>query len=411
LKAIDFNLHSACIDNNNRIWWGTGKNIAIKDLNTDLKTYNVSSLKLNYLEINERFYDYRNLPDSLSKKITLSNVIPFSNYPEGLKLSYDFNHLSFHFSAIDWSAPDKIKYSYRMVGLDEKWSKPSEQTMADYRNLSHGKYQFQVRAIGQSQVWTEPFSYSFTIRPAWWQTWWFKALVIAAALVFVFFIVRFIYYYQLRKQRTAMEKQLAVQYERQRISAEMHDDIGAGLSGIRLLTEMTKNKVKDEQAAEEVEKIYQSVGDISSKMKEVIWSLNTENDSLPNLISYIQKQARLWLENYSCQLTVELPETIPNVEISGETRRNILLLVKEATHNIIKHSGANKVDIKMDCNNGQFIIIVADNGKGIDEKQNDNSGNGMKNMRQRIEKLNGKFFIKSQEGLTLTFEIPIQPAL
>jgi signal transduction histidine kinase len=295
-----------------------------------------------------------------------------------------------------------------MVGIDKHWSKPSEETMADYRNLSNGKYQLQVIAAGQSQVWTAPFTYSFTILPAWWQTWWFKVLFFAVILTLAFFIGRFIYFYQLRKQRVVLEKQLAVQYERQRISAEMHDDIGASLSGIRLLTEMTKTKVKDQLAAEEVEKIYKSVGDISSKMREVIWSLNAENDSLSNVVSYIQKQMRQWLENYPCQLIVELPETIPVVELNGETRRDILLIVKEAIHNIIKHSGANKISIDMHCNERDLIIIIADNGKGIISKNDDGSGNGMRNMRQRVEKLNGKIFITGNKGLTLTFEIPLQ---
>src|SRR5215204_546661 len=163
-------------------------------------------------------------------------------------------------------------------------------------------------------------------------------IVAVAALSIILLIVRLIYISRLRKQRAVLEKQLAVQFERQRISAEMHDDIGAGLSGIRLLTEMTKGKVKGTSASNEVEKIYESVGDISAKMKEVIWSLNTENDQLSSLISYIQRQARLWLENYSCHLTISTPEKIPDMEIAGESRRNIFLAVKEAVHNIIKHS-------------------------------------------------------------------------
>jgi two-component sensor histidine kinase len=367
-------------------------------------------LKLSHIEINDHFYDYHNFPDSLSKKISFNNVDPYSNYPNGLKLSHNQNHLSFHFSAIDWSAPDKIKYSYRMVGLDEKWSTPSEETMADYRNLNHGSYQLQIKAIGQSQVWTEPFTYRFIILPAWWQTWWFRALVILAIATLAFFIGRFIYFYQLRKQRIAMEKKLAVQYERQRISAEMHDDIGAGLSGIRLLTEMTKNKVKDEKAAEEVDKIYQSVGDISSKMKEVIWSLNTENDNLSNLVFYIQKQARLWLEHYPCQLVIDMPETIPAIDINGEARRNILLIVKEAVHNIIKHSGANKVNIKMSFNH-LFTISITDNGKGINTSLNNGLGNGMKNMQRRVQALQGNMEIKTENGFSLLFEIPLQSSI
>ncbi|MEO6611567.1 MAG: two-component regulator propeller domain-containing protein [Chitinophagaceae bacterium] len=409
LKAIDFNLHSVCVDNDNFIWWGTGKSAPSFDLNKGFQADSLRSLSLNYIDINDRFYDFRNLSDSIAKKITCSNIVPYANYPEKLSLSHKLNHLSFHFSAIDWAAPTKIKYSYRMVGLEEKWSRPSEEPVADYRNLSHGNYQFQVKAIGQAQLWTDPFIYSFTIRPAWWQTWWFKVVVLVALLTGGFFIARFIYFYQLRKQRVILEKQLAVQYERQRISAEMHDDIGAGLSGIRLLTELTKTKVKDEQGAEEVDKIYQSVGDISSKMKEVIWSLNTENDHLPNLVDYIQKQARAWLENYPCELHVELPGSIPPVEIGGETRRNILLVIKEAIHNIIKHSGAGKVSIKMNCENRRFSVTISDDGKGIAADHGHDTGNGMKNMRTRIRKLNGKFFIKTREGVTLTFEIPLQP--
>ncbi len=407
LKALDFNLHSACIDNNNRIWWGTGKNIVTKDLNRPFKQNHVGSVMLNYVEINERFYDYRNLPDSFSKKISFSNVAPFSNCPNNLVVDYDQNHFTFHFSAIDWLAPDKIKYSYRMVGLDDNWSRPANEPMADYRNLSHGSYQFQVRAIGQSQVWTEPFTYNFTISPAWWQTWWFKIFVILVMLAMLFFIGRFIYFYQLRKQRTAMEKQLAVELERQRISAEMHDDIGAGLSGIRLLTEITKHKVKDEQAAAEVEKIYQSVGDISSKMKEVIWSLNTENDDLQNLISYLQKQARQMMENYPGSFTITMPEQIPDIKIGGEIRRHIYLAVKEALHNIIKHSGADKVKLIIDCED-KLVIKVSDNGKGMNTGESRNSGNGLKNMKKRMQEIDGKFSVENKDGLTLIFEITLK---
>ncbi|HET6767360.1 MAG TPA: ATP-binding protein, partial [Chitinophagaceae bacterium] len=187
-------------------------------------------------------------------------------------------------------------------------------------------------------------------------------------------------------------------------------DIGAGLSGIKLLTEMTKGKVKDEVAGAEIEKIYQSVGDISAKMKEVIWSLNTENDQLASLISYIQRQARLWLENYPCQLTIKIPDEIPDVELNGESRRNIFLAVKEAVHNIIKHSGADKVEIVITCEEN-LRIAVSDNGKGIREDENNDFGNGLKNMRQRMQNLNGKLVLQNDKGLTLIFEIPYKQPL
>ena len=408
LKATDFNLNSVCIDDDNRIWWGNGKSLETLDLNQQLKSKAVQSLNLNRIEINDRFYDFRNFADSSKTNISFSSVTPFNNYPKNLSLTYDQNHLSFFFSAIDWLAPHKIKYSYRLLGWADQWSKPNEETKAEFRNLPFGNYTFEVKAIGQSQVWTKPFSYKFIIQPAWWQTWWFKVAVMLTAALMLLFIARLIYRSRLRKQRNLLEKKLAVQFERQRISAEMHDDIGAGLSGIRLLTEMTKQKVKDQQAAAEVEKIYQSVGDISSKMKEVIWSLNTENDELSSLLSYIQQQARQWLEHYPCMLFISMPDVVPDMQVSGEARRNVFLIVKEAIHNIIKHSAANKVNINMSCANGTLTIEIIDDGKGMSDSANTGTGNGMRNMRLRMEKLNGELFIINQQGTTLIFKIPLQ---
>ena len=223
----------------------------------------------------------------------------------------------------------------------------------------------------------------------------------------LFFIIRFIYYYQLRKERTALEKQLAVQFERQRISAEMHDDIGAGLSGIRLMTEMAKMRSKDVESISEIEKIYNSVGDISSKMKEVIWSLNTENDSLGNLLTFLQKQARQMMENYPGNFSMKMPEQVPDIKIGGETRRHIYLAVKEALHNIIKHSGADKVNLYISCED-KLVIEVEDNGKGIGTTESINFGNGLKNMKKRMELTGGKFSIENKDGCTLIFEIPLK---
>ena len=407
LKASDFNLHSVIMTGNNSIWWGTGKNVVMKDLDSLSLFQKINTPRLSQIEINEKLYDFRHFPDSLRHKIKYSSVAPFTGQPDQLSLSHDQNHLRFYFSAIDWAAPDKILYSFRLMGIDKEWSKPSLTPYAEYRNLSHGNYEFHLKAAGRTQTWSDSFIYRFTIRPAWWQRIWFRSFVILLLLTGLFLLARLIYLYQLRKQRGLMEQQLAVQMERQRISAEMHDDIGAGLSGIRLMTEMTRNKLKDDQSMKDVEKIYQSVGDISSKMKEVIWSLNTENDHLSNLLSYLQQQIRIWLEHYPCQLKISLPAEIPDQPVSGEDRRNIFLIVKEAVHNMIKHSGADQLEVVMEYNAGQLRIKIADNGRGIAEQHTGKTGNGMRNMQQRAEMLRGKMEAESKNGLTLTFTIPL----
>ena len=203
-----------------------------------------------------------------------------------------------------------------------------------------------------------------------------------------------------------MEKQMAVQLERQRISAEMHDDIGAGLSGVRLLTEMTKSKLKESGASGDIDKIYQSVGDISAKMKEVIWSLNAENDSLAGLIGYLQAQARQILEHYPGKLVIKVPDLIPDYSMSGEARRHIYLAMKEALNNIIKHSGASLVTLVISCD--RFLVIeLSDNGMGLATDLPINGGNGLGNMEKRMKAVNGILIIKNENGLGLTFKIPL----
>jgi signal transduction histidine kinase len=313
-------------------------------------------------------------------------------------------------SALSYTS-NRPRFSYIIKGFQDEYLPAGEKNKIELNALHHGNYGINIRYLNEQGEFVEGLiGIDITILPFWYQTWWFRLLVLLFSLLAIFFIVRLIYISRMRKQRGVLERQLAVQLERQRISSEMHDDIGAGLSGIKLLTEMTKGKVKDDAAGAEIDKIYESVGDISAKMKEVIWSLNTENDQLSSLISYIQRQARLWLEHYPCQLTVTIPDEIPDVELNGESRRNIFLAIKEAVHNIIKHSGADKVNIEITCKEN-LRISVSDNGKGIKAGESHETGNGLKNMQQRMQNLNGKFFVKNHNGLTLVFEIPYKQAV
>jgi signal transduction histidine kinase len=186
----------------------------------------------------------------------------------------------------------------------------------------------------------------------------------------------------------------------------MHDDIGAGLSGVRLLTEITKNKLKNTDATGDIDKIYQSVDDISAKMKEVIWSLNTENDDISSMISYIVQQVRIMVEHYSCELGIDLPDKFPDIEISGEARRNIYLAVKESVHNIIKHSGASMISLSVSCNTN-LLISIRDNGKGFNNSDEAKGGNGLRNMRQRMKNIGGNLILQSHDGTSVLFEIPL----
>jgi signal transduction histidine kinase len=190
LKGMNFFRNSALLDSKNRIWWGSGKSLTMLDMNNFKIPNEPPSIQLNQIDIAEKFVNYRNLKDSTKEGITFDSVARFSNYPLNLALSYELNHLTFHFSAMECYDPHKIKYSYIMEGFSNDWSIPTTEAKAEYRNLPHGNHTFKVKAIGEAQIWSEPFEYTFTILPPWWHTWWARVLYGIAAVSLIIGIVR-----------------------------------------------------------------------------------------------------------------------------------------------------------------------------------------------------------------------------
>ncbi|MCC6289405.1 MAG: tetratricopeptide repeat protein [Chitinophagaceae bacterium] len=207
--------------------------------------------------------------------------------------------------------------------------------------------------------------------------------------------------YKLKKE---LEKHDLLLEERTRIGKELHDDLGGGLSTIRLMTEMIKDPLFGMNGTY-LDNISFKSRELIQNMNEIVWSLNNSNDNIAGMIAYMRQYAGTFLEDASIHLSFHEPQTIPAAEVDGHTRRHIFLVVKEALHNIVKHSGANEVKIHISIDD-HFTVSIADNGKGISDVQKGGSGNGLRNMKQRIAALQGRFQIIQQEGTTLIFSIP-----
>lgn len=190
LKDIAFVQSCVVLDSKNRIWWGSGKSLTMLDLNNFRIPVDPPIIQLNRIEINEQFFDYHNLKDSDDVEMEFDGVARHSNFPYNLELDHKSNHLDFYFSAIDWSAPHKIRYSFRMEDLNDNWSSPSSEANAEYRNLPPGTYIFKVRAIGEAQIWSEPTENTITILPPWWNTWWARSGYAIVAILLVIAYVR-----------------------------------------------------------------------------------------------------------------------------------------------------------------------------------------------------------------------------
>lgn len=212
-----------------------------------------------------------------------------------------------------------------------------------------------------------------------------------------------------QNQLQEYEKELAVlkgqQQERERISADMHDELGAGMTAIRLMSEIARNKMK-ENTPVEIDKISSSANEVLNKMNAIIWSMNSGNDSVDNLISYIRSYAYEYFESTPIECRVNTPENIPDIELTGDKRRNIFLCVKESLNNALKHSHASMITISIEATEHLTITII-DNGPGIDLQKLRQFGNGLKNIARRMESIGGSFTIANDNGTVTTLVLPL----
>jgi signal transduction histidine kinase len=208
-------------------------------------------------------------------------------------------------------------------------------------------------------------------------------------------------------ERKELEKQVAVmqahQEERERISADIHDELGSGMTTIRLMSEIAKNKMKENTPAE-IEKISSSANEVLNKMNAIIWSMNSSNDTVDNLISYIRVYAFEYFDGTSIECNVKMPAEISPIVISGDKRRNIFLCIKETLNNTLKHSKASKVEIEIVVNN-KLRVKIADNGIGIEKIRQ--FGNGLMNIERRMRTIGGTYSIVNNGGSETRIELPL----
>jgi signal transduction histidine kinase/ligand-binding sensor domain-containing protein len=329
--------------------------------------------------------------------------------PRNRELKYFQKNLSFHLSAPTYIDEKQTRFSYMLEGSgNENWSEPSTNTSINFVNLSPGDYTLKAKAIFLHGLYpVVESSFSFTILPPWWLTWWFKSIFALVIIGLVFLGVRSYIKRKLELQRVTLEKKQAIEKERTRIATDMHDDLGAGLSQIKFLSEaIGMKRQKHLPIEEEVSSIRSFSDEMIDKMGEIVWALNEKNDTLSDLLSYTRSYAVEYLAQNSIKCHVEEPDNISQDYVSSEVRRNIYLTVKESLHNIVKHAQATEVFIKIEISNW-LSIQIRDNGIGINNSPKNSWGNGLVSMNNRVKELKGTFKIENMEGTLITIKVPL----
>lgn len=317
------------------------------------------------------------------------------------------NSFSLNYAGVSLPEGKNLLYSYQLEGAEKQWHQVGTEHALSYINLTPGGYTLRIRCNNRNQsIQGRERILLISILPAWYQTWWFRLLVMAIAAGFLFASIRYYLRQQLRKQQIILEKELALEAERQRIAADMHDDIGAGLSRIRYITAAMKEG--KQMSHEEMDRILSLSDESVEKMNEIIWSLNQGNRSLEDTLAHLRSQCAEMVLQSNIEFVSHMPEVIPATVLSWTQTRNIYLLAKEAVNNAVKHAAATSIQLYVEIANNQLQLTITDNGKGFDHAALHN-GNGLKGFAKRVQTLKGSFEIKASQptGTIVVFNIPL----
>lgn len=317
--------------------------------------------------------------------------------PSALHLNYDQNKLFIEFDVISYIKPEQNQYAFRLDGLDKDWTY-TDRNFASYANLPPGHYTFRVRAANYTGAWSREYRFEITIRPPFWRTWWFIGLGILLLGAAFALIVRYIAQRNLRERILRLEKEQAVEKERNRIARDMHDDLGSGLTKIAILSEVAKTQLHSGQAAVQLEQISFSSRELVDNLQDIIWVLNPRNDSLENLAAYIREYALKFFESTEVAVHFLYPRQLPQLKLSEELRRNIFLVIKETLNNTAKHAGCGEITIGLEATAQQVRIIIADDGCGFDPQGVRHFANGLANMKNRMEQVGGHYALHAAPG-------------
>jgi signal transduction histidine kinase/ligand-binding sensor domain-containing protein len=325
--------------------------------------------------------------------------------------------VEFHFTAPGSSMPESIIFKYRLKGLDTEWIDAGNRRSVLYSQLAPGAYQFQVMACNRDGVWSEKSAtLSLMIDPFWWETAWFRigGPLVAFGLVGGFIVLWLRRRYQFRIER--LELLRAMEKERARIAADLHDEIGANLTHISILSTLAAKPETEQNTSRQHNTEVTSVArQTIQAFDEILWSVNPKNDTLKSLSHFICRRTEEILAPAKVLYHFSLDETLPDSPVSPHRRHGLLLAVKEALHNILKHAKATRVEVSCVMENGQFVVCISDNGCGFDRdalpvSSKGRRSQGLDNMSKRLKELGGECCIERQAagGTRVTFRLPLE---
>lgn len=331
-------------------------------------------------------------------EVSLGGMVHSSLPASMVRLGYQQNSAHFAFAAPDYINSSQLMFTYRLLGSkDTLWSPPVKTHEIFYGNLTPGKFKFEVASFGWNGERSEPVSYAFEIMSPFWKQPWFISLSVLLIGVSVFGLYRF--------RISQIHHVVAV---RDRIAADLHDEIGSSLTHINILSEIGRQQHSQNNGAAGIfERIGSEVQSSSEALDDIIWSVRTRRDAIGDVIARMRQYATEIFEPADIQF--QLNESIDGIQtFEMEFKRDFYLVYKELLRNIVKHASASRVDIQIRVDKTHVAMQIRDNGKGFDILA-PTERSGLANVKTRVEKWNGKVTWSSGPGLGTEVRIEMKP--
>ncbi len=322
------------------------------------------------------------------------------------------HRMEFRYTGLSFSAPERVRFRYRLEPLEPDWVEAGTQRAAIYSYVPPGKYRFRVIACNSGGAWTEAGAgVALVVLPHFWQAWWFIALAALGLLALVGGAVRLVEKRKHQRRLKLLEQERALERERARIAQDLHDDLGSSLTRISLLSDLARaDKDSPSQVEVHAQKISQSAGQTVRALEEIVWALRPGSDSLQSLVEYIAHFANELFDGDTARCRLDLPQDLPTRSLPPEMRHNIFLVVKEALTNALKHGHAREVRVQAKATARTLEIVVQDDGRGFEAEAlppAPGKRHGLGNMRRRAEDMGGTLAVESARGKGTTVRLAV----
>lgn len=323
-----------------------------------------------------------------------------------LEIPSSRNNLIVEYVALSFRGEQRLRYQYKLEGVDGDWSRPSELRSVNYARLAPGSYRFMARAINEEGMMSpEPAVFQFHILPPFWQRWWFVALsALGVGLTALAFY------------RSRVRRIVELERVRTRIATDLHDDIGSSLSQIAILSEVSRQRLGKEQngVGESLTQIANTSRDLVDSMSDIVWAINPRRDRVSDLTQRMREFAGDVFTACEIEFSFRARADGLEVKLDADVRRQLYLIFKEAVNNAARHSCCTQVEIEFEVAEGRLLLHVRDDGRGFDPNggaATSRNGNGLVSMRERARALGGEIEIISHlnHGTAVKLNLPLSP--